>query len=249
MGEIDEVGDGRRRPRLLRRPRGLLPRPGRRSPTGTSPTSASAAARSTSGTRASPGSNNQNPAKITKVADLTVFGAKGGGAEYRPDLQDRAGHPRHRPGPRLHQRPPVHLRPVPPVLRRRAGQGHDDPKHRPGLRPRHVHGRAAASQRFTYDDATKTLVPGSEKVIFHYMTQVYCCCHLGGGWTSTPRATCTSPPATTRTAPRQRPNNQSNNKAATPTRTRTSRSRAPATAPRPTAATSRSRPRPADTGR
>ena len=34
--------------------------------------------------------------------------------------------------------------------------------------------------RFTYDDATKTLVPGSEKVILRYMTQVFSCCHLGG---------------------------------------------------------------------
>src|SRR6185312_1617729 len=34
--------------------------------------------------------------------------------------------------------------------------------------------------RFTYDNATKALVPGSEKVILHWMTQVFSCCHLGG---------------------------------------------------------------------
>ena len=35
--------------------------------------------------------------------------------------------------------------------------------------------------RFTYDDTTKTFVPGSEKVIFSYTTPVYNCCHNGAG--------------------------------------------------------------------
>ena len=35
--------------------------------------------------------------------------------------------------------------------------------------------------RFTYDDATHTLVPGSEKVIFSYMQSVFNCCHEGAG--------------------------------------------------------------------
>ena len=35
--------------------------------------------------------------------------------------------------------------------------------------------------RFTYDDATKTFVPGSEKVIFSYTSPVYNCCHNGAG--------------------------------------------------------------------
>ena len=35
--------------------------------------------------------------------------------------------------------------------------------------------------RFTYDEATKTFVPGSEKVIFSYVSPVYNCCHNGAG--------------------------------------------------------------------
>ena len=133
------------------------------------------------GSERRPGSIDQNPAKVTKVADCTVFGAKGGGIETGATSKDRAGHPRHRPRPGLHHRPPVHLRPVPPVLRRRAGQATraTDQAARPGLRPRRLHGRAPPVA-LHLRRATKTLVPGSEKVIHHWMTQVFSCCHLGG---------------------------------------------------------------------
>ena len=62
----------------------------------------------------------------------------------RQQRQDRARHPRHRPRPAVRRRgrePQLHLRHLPPVLRR-----HDGPQHghepRPGLRPRRLHGGA-----------------------------------------------------------------------------------------------------------
>ena len=63
-------GDGQGRPRVLRRPRGLLPGPCPRSPTGTCRTSAWAAARSTCGIRTSPAPTDQNAAKVAKVGEL-----------------------------------------------------------------------------------------------------------------------------------------------------------------------------------
>ena len=48
-------------------------------------------------------------------------------------------------------------------------QGKDtDAQARHGLRPPHAYKGEKRLSRFTYDEATKTFVPGSEKVIFSY---------------------------------------------------------------------------------
>ena len=73
----DQVGARRRRPRLLRRPRDLLPRPRPRSATGTRPNTGLGCGTIHVWDPRVEGSNNQNPAKIAKVAELSVFGAKG----------------------------------------------------------------------------------------------------------------------------------------------------------------------------
>ena len=178
-------------------------------------------------------------------------------AGVRAELHVGGGPGRHGARPRLHQGPPVHLHPVLPVLGRRAGQGHRaQARHRlrraqPGVGRMTYKGEKRLS-RFTYDEATKSFVPGSEKVIFSYTSPVYNCCHNGAGHglrlqgqplrhqrrqrrrtARSPTAPTTSPTSTT---------------AGTPTRTRTSRSRAPAWAPRRTAARSPAADRPADTG-
>ena len=151
-------------------------------------------------------------------------GAKGGGTETGTDVQDRARHPRHRPGPGLRRRrrdPELHLRRR--TTRTTGGtMGRTRPARctGPGLRPRRLHGRASPvalhvqrrrprrSRRLGADrpplhDAGLLLLPPRRLDGLR----------LG-------RATCTSPPATTRATPRTRPT------AATPTRTRRPRCRA-----------------------
>ena len=194
-----------------------------RSATGTRRTPASAAARSTSGIRASRARTTRTRPRSAKVADLSVFGAKGSAHRVRPGLQVRARHGRHGARPGVHQGPPVHVRPVLPVLGRRAGQGHR-PEARPGLRPAARYKGEQRLSRFTYDETTKTFVPGSEKVIFRYMTQVYNCCHNGAGMDLDSKGNLyftTGDNARTATAAGQEPSN--NNTAATPTRTRSTR--------------------------
>ncbi len=188
------------------------------------------------------GTNNQNAAKITKVASLSVFGAKGNTPEYGQNSTSEAGLVAMVLDPDFTKGRPVPLRPVLPVLGRRAGQGHaDQARQRASIAARYK-GEKRLS-RFTYDDATKTLVPGSEKVIFSYISPVYNCCHNGAGmaWDSkgnlyvtngdsTPNGTAANGPTTSPTT----------TTAATSTRIRTSRSRAPAP-PRPRTAARRPR--------
>ena len=126
-----------------------------------------------------PGSNDRNQAKIQMVASLSVFGAKGNGAEYGQNSVSEAGlvgmvlDPDFTKG-----RPYMYVQYYPYFG---GEQGKDTlPKLGPGFDRNTFKGEKRIS-RFTYDDATKTLVPGSEKVIFSYMSQVYSCCHNGAG--------------------------------------------------------------------
>ena len=83
-------------------------------------------------------------------------------------------------GPGLHQGPPVHVRPVLPVLRRRAGQGHL-PEARPGLRP-HAPTRArSASAASPTTTRPRRSSPARRRSSSRYMSQVYSCCHNGAG--------------------------------------------------------------------
>jgi len=128
----------------------------------------------TSGSTTSPG----NPAKIHKVAQLTVFGAKGGGSETGENSKDEQGLLGIALDPKFDSgRPYIYVQYHPywggeqgnqtaPTL----GMGFD----------RNSFMAERRLSRFTFDPQTNSIVPGSEKVILHWNTQVYSCCHLGG---------------------------------------------------------------------
>jgi len=117
-----------------------------------------------------PGSNNQNGDKITQIARFQVFGAKGGGAETGATSKDEQGilgialDPDFTKG-----RPYIYLQWFP----------YFEDEHGPGFDRQSFMAERRVS-RFTYDEETKSIVPGSEKVILHWLTQVYSCCHVGG---------------------------------------------------------------------
>jgi hypothetical protein len=126
-----------------------------------------------------PGSNDQNPSKINMVASLSVFGAHGSSPEYGQTSTSEAGlvgmvlDPDFTKG-----RPYIYVQYYPYWG---GEQGKDtEPKLGPGFDRRTYKGEKRIS-RFTYDDATHSLLPGSEKVIFSYISQVYSCCHNGAG--------------------------------------------------------------------
>ncbi len=125
------------------------------------------------------GSDDQNPAKITKVASLSVYGASGGsGAQEAGQVTNKengllaiALDPDFTNG-----RPYIYVQYFPYWG---GEQGNDtQPRLGPGFDRNSYMGERRLS-RFTYDDATHTLVPGSEKVIMSWTTQVYSCCHVG----------------------------------------------------------------------
>ena len=126
------------------------------------------------------GSNDQNPAKISAGRQPLGLRRQGQRHRVRPDLDLRGRPGRHDARPGLHQGPPVRLHPVLPVLGRRAGQGHRARSSARASTGARYKGEKRLS-RFTYDEATKTFVPGSEKVIFSYTSPVYNCCHNGAG--------------------------------------------------------------------
>jgi type 1 glutamine amidotransferase len=123
------------------------------------------------------GSDNQNPAKIAKVGELQVFGAKGGGAETGATSKVEQGLLAVSLDPKFTKgRPYIYIQYFPYYG---GEQGYNtSPKLGSGfIRSSYMAERRTS--RFTYDNATKSLVPGSEKVIISWMTQVYSCCHVG----------------------------------------------------------------------
>jgi hypothetical protein len=125
-----------------------------------------------------PGSNDQNPAKIFQVANLSVFGAKNG-QEYGQNATSEAGLVAMALDPKFTKgRPYIYIQYFPYWG---GEQGKDtEPKLGQGFVRSSFMGEKRLS-RFTYDDTTHTLVPGSEKVIFSYMQSVFNCCHEGAG--------------------------------------------------------------------
>jgi type 1 glutamine amidotransferase len=132
------------------------------------------------------GSNDQNAAKINFVANLSVFGAKGNATEYGQSSTSEAGMVGMTLDPDFTKgRPYVYIQYYPYWG---GEQGKDtQPRLGPGfvgLKPA-TGGNSFLGEkrlsRFTYDEATKTFVPGSEKVIFSYTSPVYNCCHNGAG--------------------------------------------------------------------
>ncbi len=124
-----------------------------------------------------PATSEPAAARISQVANLSVFGAKGNGAESGQTSSDEEGllaivlDPDFTKG-----RPYIYVQYYPyyggeqgknttPTL----GMGFDRNSYRGERR----------LSRFTYDGATHTLVPGSEKVIMHWDSSVYSCCHEG----------------------------------------------------------------------
>jgi glucose/arabinose dehydrogenase len=133
-------------------------------------------------------SEDQDPGKITKVADLQVFGAKGGGSETGRTSKDEQGLLGIALDPQFDNgRPYIYVQYHPyfsgemgyPVGTTNQWVKGNQTSYGPGFVRTDYRGERRVS-RFTYDKATKTIVPGSEKVILHWMTQVFSCCHLGG---------------------------------------------------------------------
>jgi glucose/arabinose dehydrogenase len=122
------------------------------------------------------GTNTQNPAKISMVASLSVYGAKNG-QEYGQSATSEAGLVAMQLDPKFTKgRPYIYLQYFPYYG---GEQGKNTtPSLGPGFNRATYMGERRLS-RFTYDDATKTLVPGSEKVIFSYVQSVFNCCHEG----------------------------------------------------------------------
>jgi type 1 glutamine amidotransferase len=124
------------------------------------------------------GSDDQNGAKISEVANMQVFGAKGGGGETGITSKDEQGilgialDPDFTSG-----RPYIYVQ-YHPYFKGEQGKP-DGPALGEGFVRKDYMGERRLS-RFTYDGVSKTLVPGSEKIILHWMTQVFSCCHLGG---------------------------------------------------------------------
>ena len=130
------------------------------------------------------GTENQNAAKITKVGELQVFGAKGGGGETGATSKDEQGILGLALDPDFtNGRPYIYIQYHPYYS---GEQGYATGTMQGGTKsfgPGFVRADYMGERRlsrFTYDNATKSLVPGSEKVILHWMTQVFSCCHLGG---------------------------------------------------------------------
>src|SRR3954454_822001 len=132
------------------------------------------------------GSNDRNAAKVSFVANFSVWGAHGSSPEYGQNSTSEAGlvgmvlDPDFTKG-----RPYMYVQYYPYWG---GEQGKDtEPKLGTGfvgLNPpggRLTYKGEKRISRFTYDDKTKTFVPGSEKVIFSYTTPVYNCCHNGAG--------------------------------------------------------------------
>ncbi len=122
------------------------------------------------------GTDNQNPDRIAKVGELQVFGAKGGGGETGATSKVEQGLLAVSLDPKFPARPYIYVQYFPYYG---GEQGYNtNPKLGQGF-VRSSFMSERRTSRFTYDEATKSLVPGSEKVLISWMTQVYSCCHVG----------------------------------------------------------------------
>ncbi len=125
------------------------------------------------------GSHDQNPARITKVADFTVLGAKAGGAETGNNAKTEHGILGIALDPQFGvpgaNRNFIYVTYHPyygGTMGRSTGTN---------LGPGFVRADYMAERRlsrFTYNETTKTL--SDERIVHRFMTQVFSCCHLGG---------------------------------------------------------------------
>ncbi len=134
------------------------------------------------------GTENQDPAKVTKVGELQVFGAKGGGGETGATSKDEQGILGIALDPDFtNGRPYIYIMYHPyfggemgyPTGTTNEWVNNDATSYGPGFVRTDYMGERRLS-RFTYDNTNHRITPGSERVVFHWMTQVFSCCHLGG---------------------------------------------------------------------
>ena len=122
------------------------------------------------------GSFDQNPDRITKIADFDVLGAKGGGAETGNTAKTEHGILGIALDPDFTNGRPYIYVTYHPYWGGSMGRSTG-----PSLGPGFVRADYMSERRlsrFTYDEQTKTL--GDERIIHRFMTQVFSCCHLGG---------------------------------------------------------------------
>ncbi len=125
------------------------------------------------------GSLDQNPNRITKVADFDVLGAKGGGGETGETAKTEHGILGIALDPQFGvpgaNRNFIYVAYHPywgGTMGRNTGTSMG-----PGfVRADYMSERRLS--RFTYNETTKTL--SDERIVHRFMTQVYSCCHLGG---------------------------------------------------------------------
>jgi glucose/arabinose dehydrogenase len=124
------------------------------------------------------GSLDANPSRITKVADFSVLGAKGGGGETGLTAKTEHGILGIALDPQFGvagaNRNFIYVAYHPYY-------GGSMGKQTTSLGPGFVRADYRAERRlsrFTYNETTKTL--SDERVVHRYMTQVFSCCHLGG---------------------------------------------------------------------
>ena len=124
------------------------------------------------------GSIDQNPSRISKVADLTVLGAKGGGAETGLTAKTEHGILGLALDPDFTRGRPYIYVVYHPYYGGEMGRSTGT-----SMGPGFVRADYMAERRlsrFTYNETTKTITPGSERIVHRFMTQVFSCCHLGG---------------------------------------------------------------------
>jgi type 1 glutamine amidotransferase len=123
------------------------------------------------------GDDNQNPAKITKIADFPVAGAKGGGSETGATAKMEQGILGIALDPDFTKGRPYIYVAYHPYWGGKGGFNTDP------IGPGFVKSDYIAERRlsrFTYNEATKQVDVDSEIIIHRWMTQVFSCCHLGG---------------------------------------------------------------------
>jgi glucose/arabinose dehydrogenase len=125
------------------------------------------------------GSHDANPARITKVADFSVLGAKGGGAETGNTAKTEHGILGIALDPQFGV--PGANRNFIYVAYHPYYGGSMGKNTGTTMGPGFVRADYMAERRlsrFTYNETTKTL--SDERIVHRFMTQVFSCCHLGG---------------------------------------------------------------------